>query len=127
MGYALGFVPPLAIALAIAFTGSNRQVFLWMQHVSHMIPADEFAIFWESATYAGDGLAVFALAALFLHSRPHAVWAAVFAALPGALFTHGLKALYPFARPTVVLGARRSRCWARSFIAAAFPRVTRCR
>jgi len=105
-GYALGFIPPLAMALGIAFTGSNREVFLWMQHASHVIPTYAFATFWESATYAGDGLAVFALAALFLHSRPHAVWAAVLAAIPGALFTHGLKALYPFARPAVVFGSK---------------------
>jgi len=105
-GYALGLLAPLALAFAIAFTGSNQPLFLWMQHASHVIPTVVFASFWESATYAGDGLAVFALAALFLQSRPHAVWAAVFAAIPGAVFTHGLKALYPFARPAVVLGSK---------------------
>jgi len=102
--YAFWFLPPLAMAFAIAFTGTNREIFVWMQHASHVVPADVFSVFWQSATYAGDGLAVFALSALFLHRRPHAVWAGLLAAIPGGIITHGLKALHPFARPAVVLG-----------------------
>jgi membrane-associated phospholipid phosphatase len=93
----------LVAAAVVAATGSNVAVFRAIQSGSHAVPAPLFEAFWESATYAGDGLAVFALATLLLWHRPDAAWAGIIAALPGTLLLNGLKALIPVDRPALVL------------------------
>ena len=93
----------LAAAAVVAATGSNVAVFRAIQSGSHAIPAPLFEAFWESVTYAGDGLAVFALATLLLWQRPDAAWAGIIAALPGTVLLRTLKALIPVDRPALVL------------------------
>jgi len=101
--YAAWLAVMLAAAIAVAATGSNVVVFRAIQSGSHAVPAPLFEAFWQSATYAGDGLAVFALATLLLWRRPDAAWAGMIAALPGTLLLNGLKALLPVDRPALVL------------------------
>ena len=101
--YAAWLAVMLAAALAVALTGGNVAVFRAIQSGSHAVPAPVFEAFWQSATYAGDGLAVFALATLLLWHRPDAAWAGMIAALPGTLLLNGLKALIPVDRPALVL------------------------
>jgi membrane-associated phospholipid phosphatase len=101
--YAAILLVPLVAAVAILLSGTNVPVFQALQQGSRVVPDGLFAAFWESATYAGDGLAVFALATALLLQRPYAAWAGVVAAVPGTLLLHGLKALVPYDRPALVL------------------------
>ena len=101
--YAAALLVPIIAALVILLAGANVPVFRALQHGSRLVPDPLFAAFWQSATYAGDGLAVFALATALLLQRPHAAWAGVVAAVPGSLLLHGLKALVPYDRPAFVL------------------------
>lgn len=101
--YALWALAPLLAASLIAVTGSNVAVFHLVQSASRWVPAPFFAPFWESATYAGDGLAILALASLLLWQRPRAVLAGLLAAIPGGLLTRGIHMLVPVDRPPHVL------------------------
>jgi membrane-associated phospholipid phosphatase len=101
--YAAWLAVMLASAIAVAATGSNIAVFRAIQSGSHAVPAPLFEAFWQSVTYAGDGLAVFALATLLLWQRPDAAWAGMVAAIPGTVLLNVLKALIPVDRPALVL------------------------
>jgi len=101
--YAIVLAVPIVAALAILASGANVPVFRALQGASRVVPQALFAPFWQSATYAGDGLAVFALATALLLQRPYAAWAGIVAAVPGALLLNGLKALIPYDRPALVL------------------------
>src|SRR5205085_2316133 len=87
------FHAAVAAAAVIAASGSNVTVFHAIQSASRVVPAPLFEAFWQSVTYAGDGLAVFALAAVVLWQRPDAAWAGMIAAVPGSVALNGLKAL----------------------------------
>lgn len=101
--YAAWLLVPLAAAAIIALTGGNVLVFRAIQSASQVVPAPLFEAFWQSATYAGDGLAVFTLAALMLWHRPQALWAGIVAAVPASLLLRALKTLIPVDRPALVL------------------------
>ena len=101
--YAIVLAVPIIAALAILQSGANVPAFRALQGASRVVPQALFAPFWESATYAGDGLAVFALATALLLQRPYAAWAGIVAAVPGSLLLNGLKALVPYDRPALVL------------------------
>ncbi len=101
--YAAVLVVPLVVALAILVAGGNVPLFRALQSASRIVPPVLFEAFWQSATYAGDGLAVFALATVLLARRPDAAWAGMIAAIPGSLVLQGLKALVPYDRPALVL------------------------
>jgi len=101
--YAAWLAVMVASAVAVALSGANVAVFRAIQSGSRAVPAPLFEAFWESATYAGDGLAVFALATLLLWQRPDAAWAGMIASLPGTIVLNVLKALVPVDRPALVL------------------------
>jgi len=101
--YAAWLAIALAAALLIALGGGNVTAFRAIQSASHVVPTPIFEAFWQSVTYAGDGLAVFAIAAVVLWQRPDAAWAGIIASVPGTLLLHGLKALLPVDRPALVL------------------------
>lgn len=102
--FLIGVVIPLLLAAAITATGSNRTLFVVLYHAVHVVPASMYAFFWESATYAGDGLAAVVLATLFLRWRVDVALAAFVATIPvvGA-FTHGIRAFISVDRPPLVL------------------------
>ena len=101
----LGMGIPLVIAALIAATGTNRTIFFALQSASHGVPAPLFASFWQSVTYAGDGLAALVLAAWYLRARPDAASAAFLAVLPLAgVFTHAIRHFISVDRPPLVLG-----------------------
>jgi membrane-associated phospholipid phosphatase len=101
--YAAWLAVPILAAVIILASGSNVTAFQAMQSASHVVPQPVFEAFWQSVTYAGDGLAVFTLAALLLWHRPNAAWAGLVAAIPGSVVLHALKALIPVDRPALVL------------------------
>src|SRR3954471_9814609 len=90
----------LLICAAVVFvTKSDTTVFLAVHKALAHVPA----ALWQNATLLGDGLAIAALATLWLRSRPQIVWAALVAAVPAALISRGLKALFHVPRPPAVL------------------------
>ena len=102
-GYAAVLVLLLATAATIALTGTNVVLFQALQRYSRVVPDPLFVPFWQSATYAGDGLAAVALSVLLLWHRPQAVWAALVGVIPGTMLLNGLKALLAVDRPALVL------------------------
>lgn len=101
--YAAWLALPLVAAALILGSGANVPAFKALQAASRVVPQPLFEAFWQSATYAGDGLAVFTLAALMLWHRPSAAWAGIVAAIPGSLIMRALKTLVPVDRPALVL------------------------
>lgn len=101
--YAAWLLVPLVAAAIILATQVNVTAFQAVQAASHVVPQPLFEAFWQSVTYAGDGLAVFTLGALLLWHRPNAAWAGLVAAIPASLTLRALKALVPVDRPALVL------------------------
>ncbi|HEY1328222.1 MAG TPA: phosphatase PAP2 family protein [Casimicrobiaceae bacterium] len=101
--YAAWLLLPLAVAAVILATGVNVTAFQAVQSASHVVPQPLFEAFWQSVTYAGDGLAVFTLGALMLWHRPNAAWAGLVAAIPGSIALRALKMVLPVDRPALVL------------------------
>ena len=100
----IGVLVPLALAATIAATGTNRALFAMLYHAVHVIPPRAYASFWESATYAGDGLAAVVLATLFLRWRVDVAIAAFLATIPlVGVFVHGIRAVVSVDRPPLVL------------------------
>ena len=89
----------LGLALEILVTNSNVALFLWLNQISHALPA----WVWSHLTTMGDA----ALAPLCLlpwwRRRPDLLWAGLLAALLAFLFSHGLKHWFDAPRPPAVL------------------------
>lgn len=99
-----GVAIPLLFALTLAVTGTNRAMFLAIYHAVHVVPPALYPWFWESATYAGDGLAAMVLAALLLRWRVDVAIAAFLATLPiVGVYIHGIRAFVSVDRPPLVL------------------------
>jgi membrane-associated phospholipid phosphatase len=101
----MGWLAPLIAALVVCLAGSNIALFHVLQRISQWIPAPAFDTFWESATYAGDGLAVCALVSLLLCWRLNAAVAAFAGAAPAGLVTRIFHAWVPIDRPPHVLAS----------------------
>jgi membrane-associated phospholipid phosphatase len=98
------FVPPsvaLLLIFLIRLTGSETQVFLWLNH------RGQFAgdMFWIGLTTLGDGLIVCALFLPFLRRKPELVWTMILSWLLVALWVKALKNLENMPRPLSVLPA----------------------
>jgi len=99
-----GVAIPLLLALTLVLTGTNRAMFLAIYHAVHVVPPALYPWFWESATYAGDGLAAMVLAALLLRWRVDVAIAAFLATLPiVGVYIHGIRAFVSVDRPPLVL------------------------
>ena len=99
-----GVAIPLLLALTLVLTGTNRAMFLTIYHAVHVVPPALYPWFWESATYAGDGLAAMVLAALLLRWRVDVAIAAFLATLPiVGVYIHGIRAFVSVDRPPLVL------------------------
>lgn len=103
--YALALLVPLAAASLIGVMGANIETFHTVQRMSRWVPAPLFEPFRESATYAGDALALFALVSLLLWHRLDAAVTGMVAALPAGLLTRGVHVLVPVDRPPHALAA----------------------
>src|SRR5437763_1073162 len=99
-----GVAIPLLLALTLVLTGTNRAMFMAIYHAVHVVPPALYPWFWESATYAGDGLAAMVLAALLLRWRVDVAIAAFLATLPiVGVYIHGIRAFVSVDRPPLVL------------------------
>lgn len=96
------WVPPVLslILLGVVYmSGSNRALFLFLNHLS-VYSGDAL---WARLTVMGDTAVVLALLLPWLRKRPDLVWAALLAALLATAWTHGLKPLFDIPRPPAVL------------------------
>ncbi|MFN3397587.1 MAG: phosphatase PAP2 family protein [Sulfurimicrobium sp.] len=96
--------PPLCallLLIAVYASGSNRALFLFLNHFS----AYSGDTVWAQLTAMGDTAVILALLLPWWRKRPDLVWAALLAALLATLWTHGLKHLADVPRPPAVLEA----------------------
>jgi undecaprenyl-diphosphatase len=89
----------LFLALTVWVTDTNQSLFLALNGVAPLLPADLLL----AITLLGNALAGAALIAVSLDRQPRMIWAAVLAAPLGILFVRGLKPLVALARPAGVL------------------------
>jgi membrane-associated phospholipid phosphatase len=102
-GYLAVLVLLLAIAAAIGAAHADQALFHALQAYSHVVPALVFVAFWQSTTFAGDGLAVAALCAILVLVRPPAVWAVLVGLIPATILLRAGKSLLGVDRPAYVL------------------------
>jgi len=80
-------------------SGVNRPLFLFLNGA--LGPGHD--LLWANLTNLGDTLVVLVLALPFAGRRPDIAWAVVIAALVATVLSHGIKELWPVARPAGVL------------------------
>lgn len=102
-GYLAVLVVLLGTAASIGAMHADVALFAAIQAYSHVVPDALFAAFWQSATFAGDGLAAVALCGILVLVRPMAVWAAVVGLAPATLLLRAGKVLLAVERPALVL------------------------
>ena len=96
------WLPPavaLAAAGSILATGSNRPMFLWLNHGGHAVGD----VAWFHLTMLGDGAVALALVLPCIRRTPRLFWAALVAAVVADLWTQGTKQLIDVPRPLSVL------------------------
>jgi membrane-associated phospholipid phosphatase len=93
----------LGTAASIGAAHADVAIFHALQAWSHWVPDAVFVAFWQSATFAGDGLAVAALCAILVLVRPPAVWALLVGVIPATLLLRAGKVLLGVDRPALVL------------------------
>lgn len=94
--------PPLfalLLLIAVYASGSNRALFLLLNHLS----AYSGDAIWAQLTVMGDTAVILALLLPWWRKHPELVWAALLAAVLATLWTHGLKPLAAVPRPPAVL------------------------
>jgi len=96
------WAPPLLALLLLTVvyaSGSNRALFLFLNHFS-TYSGDTV---WAQLTVMGDTAVILALLLPWWRKRPDMVWAALLAALLATAWTHGLKPFFDIPRPPAVL------------------------
>ena len=99
---AWAWLPPaaaLALAAAILATGSNRPLFLWLNHRGY-VAGD---LVWFHLTLLGDGAMALALVLPSIRRAPRLFWAALLAAVVAGLWTQVTKEFIDVPRPLSVL------------------------
>ena len=94
--------PPLVALVglvAIALSGTNRALFLWLNGAS-AVTGDTL---WAQFNILGDSLVAAVLLLPLVRKHPGVVWAAALAAVLAMLWSRGLKALWDIPRPPAVL------------------------
>ena len=112
--------PALALTLlaAIHFTGSNHEVFLWLNHIGLALLGPQW---WINLTILGDGAVALALVVPCIRQSPQRFWAALIAALLTALWVQVLKHAVDVPRPLAVLAPERFFHTGPEFRAVSFP------
>lgn len=96
------WLPPgvaLLLFCLVLATGSNRSVFLWLNHGGHVFGTT----LWEQLTMFGDGAVALALVLPWIRRAPRCFWAALVAAVIAGLWTQATKQLIDIPRPPAVL------------------------
>jgi membrane-associated phospholipid phosphatase len=99
---AWAWLPPaaaLVLAAALLATGSNRPLFLWLNHRGHLV-GDPV---WFHLTMLGDGAMALALVLPSIRRAPRLFWAALLAAVVAGLWTQVTKEFIDVPRPLSVI------------------------
>lgn len=91
--------PAMTLLAMVALCGGNTALFLQINGAAARLPD----VAWSCVTVLGDTLVALALLLAMARRRPAWVMAALAAALPAALLTHGLKHWVPVYRPAMAL------------------------
>lgn len=108
------------LILAIGLSGSNRELFLAINHAGAALPA----ALWALLTTFGDSLAIFSFGLLMLGRRPQLLWSLFLSALIAAVAVHSLKELsdaYGLYRPANYYSAEEIRIIGDVLIRVTFP------
>jgi membrane-associated phospholipid phosphatase len=95
------WLPPagaLALAAGIVATGTNRALFLWLNHAGQAV-GDPV---WFHLTMLGDGAVALALVLPWIRRAPRLFWAALLAAVVAGLWTQVTKEFVDVPRPLSV-------------------------
>lgn len=114
------WLPPCVSVLAlaaIALTGSNRTLFLWINEQGQF-GGDTW---WATITMLGDGWVATVLLLPLLGRRPNILWAAMIAGLLTTLLVLSLKFALGVARPPAVLSSGSFHLIGPALKATAFP------
>ena len=114
------FLPPIictTLLLAIYLTGSDVQVFLWLNHEGRFA-GDSF---WIGVTTFGDGLVLFVLILPFIRRRPDVAWSLVLAWLSIALLIKGVKISIVTYRPLSIIDPSQFRLVGAAYRYNSFP------
>jgi membrane-associated phospholipid phosphatase len=99
---AWAWLPPaaaLVLAAALVATGSNRPLFLWLNHRGHVVGD----LVWFHLTMLGDGAMALALVLPCIRRAPRLFWAALLAAVVAGLWTQVTKEFIDVPRPLSVI------------------------
>lgn len=89
----------LAVGLVLATSPANQALFMLGNAWSRALPD----VFWSALTLLGTAAGAFALFGLLLRVRPQYFAAGLLAALPGSLYSYGLKRIMDLPRPAAAL------------------------
>lgn len=98
------WLPPVAALAAIALilaTGTNRALFLWLNHAGHLLGNK----IWLHLTVLGDGAIALSLVLPAIRRAPRCFWAALAAAVFAGIWTQLTKQFIDVPRPLAVFGA----------------------
>ncbi|MCG3186324.1 MAG: hypothetical protein IOMNBAOH_00879 [Rhodocyclaceae bacterium] len=91
----------LGVGLALATSPANQGLFMLGNAWSRTLPD----AFWSALTLLGTAAGAFALFGLLLRARPQYFAAGMLAALPGSLYSYGLKRIMDLPRPAAALAS----------------------
>lgn len=97
------WLPPVAALAAMALvlaTGTNRTLFLWLNHAGHLLGTSV----WLQLTALGDGAIALAIVLPCIRRAPRCFWAALAAAVFAGLWTQATKQFIDVPRPLAVFG-----------------------
>jgi len=103
-----------------AATGSNRELFLWLNEALQLPPSISRHV-WLNVTLFGDAGMVMILVLPLVGRRPDVIWAGLLAGIVAALLVNGGKELFLEPRPPAVLDAGSFHQLGNRFGATSFP------
>lgn len=112
-------IPAFALAamLLIGITGTNRSLFLFLNHLLYFKPES----IWINITLYGDAAMVLILLLPFINKYPELVIKSFIAALIATLFLHGFKEFLTVPRPPAIYSADMIHQLGNQFSASSFP------
>lgn len=112
-------IPAFALTamLIIGVTGSNRPLFLFLNHLFYFKPED----IWINITLYGDAGMVMVMMLPLVQKNPEIIVKTFIAAIIASLFIHGFKEFYPVLRPPSIFTPDVMHQLGNQFQHASFP------
>lgn len=107
----------LTAMLIIGISGSNRPLFLFLNHAIYFKPED----IWINITLYGDAAMVMVVMLPLVKNHPEIIVKTFIAAIIGSLFLHGFKEFMPLPRPPMIFTPDLMHQLGNQFSQASFP------